>query len=285
MKKIILFLLLAIPALSFAEEKQDTTFTVSGRNIVVSDTLNHLRIAVYDSLGRSLKKTYETEYIDSQQVERFYVMSPFIPRLRNNRFESTLPGFFGGYQSMTSGAFGSKGNANLHLKHSRSYEIRITLINLVQPLNRRNTLGLQYGLQFAMNKQSLDRDVMLVSPGVAEPWTGDPMKKNYLKWGTISLPVLLDFQDQYRHHNFFVGAGLSLDYRYSLKAKSVFNTTNHGHYSIRHRLPMNPWGLSLHYHIGYGIVQLYMQTALTPFVKMQNGTHYYPHSIGLGLTF
>ena len=62
-----------------AAEVNDTTIHYANKQIVLSKDSVSLNVAVYNKDGNMLAKTKETSYIDGQEVERFFISSPFVP--------------------------------------------------------------------------------------------------------------------------------------------------------------------------------------------------------------
>lgn len=70
-------LLMAIAATAVmtaqAASPVDTTFTVSGKRIVLTDSAGQTRVSVYSTDSSRLTRTYETSYVDGQEIERVYI--------------------------------------------------------------------------------------------------------------------------------------------------------------------------------------------------------------------
>lgn len=282
MRRILFILALAMPFALQAEEKNDTTFVVNGKKIVVNTDNEKTNVQVFDSEDNKLTKSYETEFVDGQEIERIYIGSPFIPKPKNNNFESTLPFFIIGMSGMTEGTF-TGDHSNIKTKNNRSWEMGIIPVDMAIPLNKSNTLGIIAGLQLRMAYIHLRRTGVMNGTNEITPYEGPKLKKNYLKYSSYSIPVMLDFQEQEGKHNYFLGIGLSVEWRPSLKSKYIIGMEHDGHITKTSKLPLNRWGLNLEYHIGYRNFQLYMRAALTPLYRLKDGTGAYPFSIGLGI--
>ena len=93
MKIFFLFAALAFSAAAYAEEANDTTFTVKDKKIVVDVQDDRTIVKVYNEKGFRLSPTREMEFIDGQEVEQVYVGSPLIPaeNLQNFKFHIRHP--------------------------------------------------------------------------------------------------------------------------------------------------------------------------------------------------
>ena len=79
MKKTLLLAVL-LPLTGMAAETADTTFVVNNKKRVVNDAAGNTKISVYGNDGKKFNRTYETNFVDGQEIERVYVTSPFIPQ-------------------------------------------------------------------------------------------------------------------------------------------------------------------------------------------------------------
>ena len=85
MKHLLFFLTLVVAVPAMATEENDTTIYYNNKQIVVSTDSIATHVAVFNKDGSALVKSQETSYIDGQEVERFFISSPFVPiRKRNN---------------------------------------------------------------------------------------------------------------------------------------------------------------------------------------------------------
>ena len=78
----------AVPAM--AAEENDTTIHYANKQIVLSTDSVSLNVAVYNNDGSTLVKTKETSFVDGQEVERYFISSPFVP-VRNLRHRVWFP--------------------------------------------------------------------------------------------------------------------------------------------------------------------------------------------------
>ncbi|MCI6161419.1 MAG: hypothetical protein MR681_08855 [Prevotella sp.] len=82
MKSTLLWVLFALTVGAKAEEKTDTVFYVKDKKVVVNVDSGQTKVQVYASNGDQLTKSYESEFVDGQQIERIYVGSPFFSKTR-----------------------------------------------------------------------------------------------------------------------------------------------------------------------------------------------------------
>lgn len=119
MKHLILLLAALLPALAFAAEKNDTTFTVKDKTIVVDVDSGKTVVKVYNKDGYQLSKTREMEFVDGQEVERVFVGSPLIPseNLQNMSFRPHFPMVWFGMNFLTKGV-SSNSSDGLHSRRT-----------------------------------------------------------------------------------------------------------------------------------------------------------------------
>ena len=78
MKKLLL-LAAFLPLLGEAAEKEDTTFVVKDKKIVVDVDGSKTNVKVFGNDGVEQTKVSEMNFVDGQEVEQVYVGSPFLP--------------------------------------------------------------------------------------------------------------------------------------------------------------------------------------------------------------
>lgn len=281
MKKTLLLLIMCCPTAMQAGEANDTTFIYKDKKIVVDVEKGKTNVQVYDTEGNKQTKAHESTFVDGQEIERIYVGSPFIPRPKNQSFRATLPLFFIGLGGM---ADSQNGNAHgaIRSDNSRSWEMGMSLLETSKALNEAKTLGVVTGLQTAINYNHINRSHRMKGNSLVEN-NYDKVKKSYLKYTTIRIPVFLEYQEQYKSHRMFFGLGLSVDWRANLKSKCKYSDEN-GSGTVISTVNVNHWGLNLEYHIGFDNIQLYMRSALTPLYKLDNRKKAYPFNFGIGIS-
>lgn len=281
MKGHLLLLAASLTLAAHAEEANDTTFTYKDKKIVVDVDNGKTNVQVYDMDGNKQTKSHESTFVDGQEIERIYVGSPFIPRPRNQSFRATLPLIFVGLGGMVQTLRGNDHGA-IRADNSRSWEIGGSVLETSIPVNAAKTLGIVTGLQGALNYNHIRRPYRMLGNNLVVA-DYDKVKKSYLKYGTIRVPVFFEYQEQYKKHRMFLGLGLSLDWRRNLKSKCKYEDED-GSGTVTSTVHVNHWGLNLEYHIGMDNVSLYIRSALTPLYKLDNGKKAYPFNIGLGIS-
>lgn len=281
MRKFLLVLAAFLPLAIQAEEANDTTFTYKDKKIVVDVDNGKTNVQVYDMDGNKQTKSHESTFVDGQEIERIYVGSPFVPRPKNKSFRATLPLFFMGLGGMTQSLTGKEHGA-IHSDNSRSWELGVSVLETSWPVNAAKTLGFVTGLQGALNYNHIDRAYRMLGNSLVTA-DYDRVKKSYLKYTTIRVPLFFEYQEQYKKHRMYFGLGLSLDWRNNLKSKCKY-TDEDGFGTIVSTVHVNHWGLNLEYHIGIDNISLYIRSALTPLYKLDTGKKAYPFNIGFGIS-
>lgn len=278
------FLTLIAVAMSMthaAAEVNDTTLIVNNRKIVINLDSAETKVSVYDTLDNKLTKSYESTFVDGQQIERVYVGSPFVPKKGRSKFKNTLPMFFIGMNGLTESVAGS-GHGNIKTRNNRSWEFGCTPIVFCGSITRDGHFGITGGLQMAITYNHMQNGYIMKANNV-EQLDGYATRKSYMKYASLRLPLFLDYRGG-KKNLFYTGLGMSVEWRNNLTHKYKYNI-DEGFMTVRDKQGVNNWGLNLEYHIGYGCMQLYARTALTPLYKLNNGYKAYPFAVGFGLSF
>ncbi|MDD7257938.1 MAG: hypothetical protein PUH24_06710 [Prevotellaceae bacterium] len=284
MKTILSFMLLALSSGAAAEELSDTTFHVKDKKIVVDVDCDKTRIQVYNAHGDELTKAYESEYVDGQEIERIYVGSPFIPKSKNKPFDSTIPTLFFGLGLHTNDPWGdNRHSTTIHTNNSRSWEWGLSPFHGTAALNRQKTWGVMTALQIKFSNIHIDRNFVMDGTNELTPYNGPKLEKNYLHYFSVNAPLMLGWQEKLWEHKFYLGLGLSAEWRPNLHSKYRYTAENGDNVKHDTKIPLNHWGINLECHIGYGSVVLFSRVALTPLYTLKNGHSAYPVSIGIGL--
>ncbi len=274
-----------LPAMAMAGEVCDTTIVLDGKSFVLTDSLGITKVQVYRPSGDAMTKSYECEFVDGQEIERVYISSIFFPNKRKVHFRATLPVFFAGVGMMSEGVADRAHHKNLHANNSRSWEIGFTFVSLCQPFNKANTFGLVAGVQWKQANMHLDDDYLLHKSGQFMPYGGVNLKKNYLRYMSFNLPVLLETQMKIGRSNGFAGLGMSLEWRNRLTAKYITEKVGDEFVTGKSKIPVKHWGVNAELHVGYKSFMLYFRQALTPLYELTNGTKAYPSFLGVGVKF
>lgn len=282
-----IFLLLAalVPALSHGAEAQDTTFIVNGKQIVVNDSAGQTRVSVFANDSIQLTKTYETAFVDGQEVQRVYVTSPFIPQLvgsKRRHLVDPYPFFYMGFNQIPGSIMGTGGNPAMHSRDSKSWEWGLT------PLSSGIGIGSCFAVTSALqigqvHNHFQDNYVLTTADGVSSmrKIDGEQLKKSYISYTYIRVPFTFDWYKASRGRDIFAAVGMSLEYRWS----------DHSRYFIgKHKntetndINLNPIGVNIEASVGYSVLVLYFRAAVTPLLKKSSAPACYPVGIGLGLS-
>ena len=238
-----------------AAEVNDTTLIVNNRKIVIAMDSAETKVSVYDTLDNKLTKSYESTFVDGQQIERIYVGSPFVPKKGRRKFTHTLPTFFIGMDGLT---------------------------EEVADNGQGGHVGITGGLQMTIAYNHMQNGYIMKANNV-EQLDGYATRKSYMKYASLRLPLFLDYRGG-KKNMFYTGLGMSVEWRNNLTHKYKYNIDD-GFMTVRDKQRVNHWGLNLEYHIGYGCLQMYARSALTPLYKLNDGTKAYPFAVGLGIRF
>ena len=264
-----------------AAEVNDTTLIVNNRKIVIAMDSAETKVSVYDTLDNKLTKSYESTFVDGQQIERIYVGPPFVPKKGRRKFTHTLPTFFIGMDGLTEDV-ADNGHGNIKARNNRSWEFGCTPIVFCGGITKDGHVGITGGLQMTIAYNHMQNGYIMKANNV-EQLDGYATRKSYMKYASLRLPLFLDYRGG-KKNMFYTGLGMSVEWRNNLTHKYKYNIDD-GFMTVRDKQRVNHWGLNLEYHIGYGCLQMYARSALTPLYKLNDGTKAYPFAVGLGIRF
>lgn len=146
MKKLLL-LAAFLPLLGEAAEKEDTTFVVKDKKIVVDVDGSKTNVKVFGNDGVEQTKVSEMNFVDGQEVEQVYVGSPFLPtnNLQHIDFAPRYPTVWFGMANITGKVFGT--SQLHHARFSKSFEFGVTPYYMSVPFNKQNSMGLSIAAQ------------------------------------------------------------------------------------------------------------------------------------------
>lgn len=283
MRHLILLLAALLPAMAFATVKNDTTFTVKDKKIVVDVDSDKTVVTVYNKDGYQLSKTREMEFVDGQEVEHVFVGSPFIPaeNLQNMTFRPHYPTVWFGMNMLNKGVF-SNATDGLHSRRTGSFELGITPYSIAVPFNKGRTFGLTAAVQLAWVHQCFKRNYAMSNDGGRIAFTklaGDADGNN-INYGALRIPVMLSLQQDYE--SFHMALGLSAEVR--TNAKYRFKATDAtGAVNVPDGLKLQRFGLNLEYSLGCGPVIISATAGLTPIFKTANGKKAFSSSAKIGV--
>ena len=156
MKHLLFLLMLAMAVPAIANEENDTIIYYNNKQFVVSTDSIETHVAVFNKDGNALVKNKETSYIDGQEVERFFISSPFVPirKHKNNTFYGNIPDFYIGTNLLN-------GGEAMHSKDVNSLEWGITHFQIGMGLNASNSLGLVFAFQTGFVHNHFQTNYML----------------------------------------------------------------------------------------------------------------------------
>lgn len=285
------FMLMAalMPAFTYAAEVTDTTFQVNDQKIVVAQDGNETSVKIYKQNGAELTKTSETQFVDGQEVEKVYVTSPFIPQTlgkRKRNLSSHYPTFFFGSSQLPGSVGGMGGNNEMHSRDSKSWEWGITLTSLCFRLT--NNMALTSSLSIGqVHNHFKDNFVLSTIDGKSEMTQKYDenqeeidLKKSYISYNVLRLPIMLEWQQRVgRHNDAYIAVGPSLEYRWHEHSRYFVGKDKHTEASD---INLNPIGVNLEARAGYGAIMIYGRMGITPLLKKGNAPECYPMTIGLG---
>ncbi|APW33324.1 hypothetical protein BWX39_08835 [Prevotella intermedia ATCC 25611 = DSM 20706] len=277
MKHLLLTLALisAVPAM--AAEENDTTIHYANKQIVLSTDSVSLNVAVYNNDGSTLVKTKETSFVDGQEVERFFVSSPFVPvRKKSGRtFYGSLPDFYIGVNLLN-------GGKEMHSQDVKSLEWGTTFFQVGVGLNSSNTLGIVSGFQFGFVHNHFQTNYMLDDNDGTPIIVKNPAEKvktSFIKYTYWKVPIMLEWRNLNPSKLVFLGLGCSFDIKGNIKSKYRINSKR---YTVSRNLDTNPVGVNLEAYLGFKTFSLYAHYSLTKL--MNSGPACHPFGIGVGLT-
>ena len=270
-----LALIAAVPAM--AAEENDTTIHYANKQRVLSTDSVSLNVAVYNNDGSTFVKTKETSFVDGQEVERFFVSSPFVPvRKKSGRtFYGSLPDFYIGVNLLN-------GGKEMHSQDVKSLEWGTTFFQVGVGLNSSNTLGIVSGFQFGFVHNHFQTNYMLDDNDGTPIIVKNPAEKvktSFIKYTYWKVPIMLEWRNLNPSKLVFLGLGCSFDIKGNIKSKYRINSKR---YTVSRNLDTNPVGVNLEAYLGFKTFSLYAHYSLTKL--MNSGPACHPFGIGVGLT-
>lgn len=200
-------------------EANDTTIRVNDQNIVIKQDGEQTSVKIYKMNGNEMTKISETQFVDGQEVEKVFVTSPFIPQTLSKRkrsLESHYPTFFFGCSQLPGSRGSMGGNNEMHSRDSKSWEWGITLTSLCFRLS--NEMALTSSLSIGqVHHHFKDNYVLSTENGVSAmtPIEGETLKKSYISYNVLRLPIMLEWQKRIGCHDAFLALGPSVEYRWT----------------------------------------------------------------------
>ena len=262
----------------------DTTFTVSGKRIVLTDSAGQTRVSVYSTDSSRLTRTYETSYVDGQEIERVYISSPFIPQTVGRKKRSPkahYPLFFMGFNTLQRSAFSTGGNPAMHTRDSKSWEWGITCATMACRLT--SGLALTSACQMGRVHHHFQGNYVLSTTDGATSMRlvddGD-VRKSYISYGYMRIPLMIEWQSRTGGDDLFVALGPSVEMRWKDHSRYYVGDEKRTETSDTN---INPLGLNLELRMGYRYIVVYGRAALTPLLKTVSAPKCYQLAFGLGV--
>ena len=218
MKHLLLTLALMAAVPTMAAEENDTTIHYANKQIVLSTDSVSLNVAVYNNDGSTLVKTKETSFVDGQEVERFFVSSPFVPvRKKSGRtFYGSLPDFYIGVNLLN-------GGKEMHSQDVKSLEWGTTFFQVGVGLNSSNTLGIVSGFQFGFVHNHFQTNYMLDDNDGTPIIVKNPAEKvktSFIKYTYWKVPIMLEWRNLNPSKLVFLGLGCSFSFEQEVSAEA-----------------------------------------------------------------
>ena len=264
-------------------EANDTTIRVNDQNIVIKQDGEQTSVKIYKMNGNEMTKISETQFVDGQEVEKVFVTSPFIPQTLSKRkrsLESHYPTFFFGCSQLPGSRVSMGGNNEMHSRDSKSWEWGITLTSLCFRLS--NEMALTSSLSIGqVHHHFKDNYVLSTENGISTmtPIEGETLKKSYISYNVLRLPIMLEWQKRIGCHDAFLALGPSVEYRWHEHSRYFIGKHKH---TETGDINLNPIGLNLEVRAGYSGVMLYARAGVTPLLNKTKAPECYPMTIGLG---
>ena len=285
MKKIFFTMALVLPMSIMAEEATDTIVVYHGKQIVINEDSLETHVSILNPDGTIWHKSKESTFVNSQEVERFFISSPFF-NASSQRYQPTTPQVYVGFAGMSSSALGFSGNADMPVKTFRSTETGIPWLDGGVWLNKRNTWSLSLSYDFLLNRYSFGSHHVLTKDAndqVSLRYDADGVGESRLMAIGERLKLMAKW---YKYFNdpdddrLCLGAGLTLDLP-GIDNYSSFKSKGYT-YAEAAGLKMNPVRLGINVQVSWSGIIFYIQKSLTPLFKSGYGPKVYPFSIGIG---
>ena len=271
-----LSLIAAVPTMG--TETNDTIIHYADRQIVVSTDSVLTHVSVYNKEGDTLVKAQETSYAEGQEVERFFISSPFVPvRKKSGRtFYGNIPDWFIGVNLLN-------GGRGMHSKDVKSLEWGITFFQIGIGLNASNTLGVVWGFQAGMIHNHFQTHYMLAdndgTPTLVRNMA-EGVKTSFIKYGFFRTPIMMEWKKKFSSNQFFMGLGCSIELRNEIRSKYRIG---HKRHTVSRNLDTNPIGLNAEAYFGFNSFSIYIHYGLTKL--MSSGPVCHPFGLGIGFAF
>ena len=280
---------LALPLAVQAEEVNDTTVQYNGKRIVIQDDSTETRVAVFSKDSAEYRKTRETSFVSSQEVERVYITSPlFSGNLSESHYSSMYPTVWYGWNQLVTH---SKDNpqAGLHAADG-GFEIGMTTCESVIPLNRRGNFVYSSGVQCVYERYNFQKSAQLFNQGRHIGFmdvTANPAASNSLSIGTLRIPHMLAWTPfaYYPKDMLDMQLGIGLTPEFHFGADYNFRPETFGD-PIHQKMKIYKFSMNLDLNMVLGPVKLGASLGLLPMFKTVDGKKVYRNttlSVGVNI--
>ena len=287
MKKLFLTALLALPLNAMSEEVADTTFTYNGKQITISEDSVETHVSIYAPDGQEMKKTKESTFIDTQEVERFYVSSPFFNT--NPQYMPTTPTAYVGFTGLSGSILGFGSAEGVSTKLTHSSEAAFKFIDMGFWLNKQRTWSISAAMNIKWTDIKFRGDNVLTkdAEGRASFQHIEGAKSSRLFALGSDTHLMLKWYKYFKdpdNDRLSIGFGLTAT-NYNLRNNFTSYELNDEIYPQAAGLKLNNNLLGLRLQVSWGGCSIYLQKLLTPQFKSGYGPKCYPFSIGIGIAF
>ncbi|MDD3079769.1 MAG: hypothetical protein PHH37_11810 [Paludibacter sp.] len=267
-------------------DQNDTTVYYNGKTIQIKDSVDQIKVKVFDGESNSLEKIYEGIFSDGKSSEKWTVVEdlgfqiPFIEKLQHKKskkykMEAHWAGIGWGFANISDKNYTLNNIDGLTLKSESSNEFYFNFIEKILPFYR-NNLGLTSGLGISWHNYFLDMNTHLVEQNditnVASAPAGITYDYSRLRVFQINVPLLLEWQPTLgKNHKFYIAAGVigGVNPIASYKVKYKDEDGNTIKKVEAKGLNIAPLSLDYTAQIGYGAWSVYAK--YSPFSMFQSG--------------
>ena len=287
MKKLFLTALLALPLNARSEEVADTTVTYNGKQITISEDSVETHVSIYAPDGQEMKKTKESTFTDTQEIERFYISSPFFST--NPQYIPTTPVAYVGFTGLSGSILGFGSAEGVPTKLTHSLETAAKFINMGFWLNNQRTWSISAATNIKMTDIKFRGDNVLAKDADGRAWFQhiEGAKSSRLFALGFDTHLMLKWYKYFKNPDndrLCIGFGLTAT-NYALRNNFTSYKLNDEIYPLAAGLKLNNTLYGLRLQVSWGGCSIYLQKSLTPLFKNGFGPKCYPFSFGIGFAF
>ncbi len=265
------------PSAPLAVGQADTTVMYGGSKVVIGVADGETHISVYE---RDTVKVKECTFIEGNDIGRVSVSSPFAAAemLQDMSMEPNLPTVWAGMGTLDDKAFGRSADG-VGSKQSGSFELGVTPVAFVMPLDKAHTVGFVTGAQLVFTRTSFRRDFAMTNSGsLIDCFPVQSATGHSMCYGTLRVPLLLGMQEPHSRGaaSFGLSAELRTNAAYRLKTAETVPGVPDG-------LKLKRAGLNMEVNLCYGPFCLGGRIGLTPLYETTGGVKAYTKSFTLGV--